>query len=122
MHKAVKEQFNINLLAPADAQLKYVKSVLKLCETFNCSGPVLKGGEDGVLTLFRDAMVQLQECAEHGRDMAVRRRMAKKQASKSRIYVDGGNNSDSESVDSNITTTTTGSSPERKKQKKSDGD
>ena len=120
--KVLQKHHKHQLKASPEAQLAYMQSVLELFEKFNCSSAQLT---DGILTLFRDAMVQLQECADKGR--AVReqtRRMAKKKASTSRIE-DGGNNSDSESVDSNITTTTTGTpsgSPERKKQKKSDSD
>ena len=110
------------LKAPPASQLLYMQSVLELFEKFNCSSAQLT---DTILTLFKEAMIQLQGCGENGRcSIGAARRMAKKKSSKSRIDVDG-NNSDSESVDSNITTTTTGTpsgSPERKKQKKSDSD
>ena len=121
--KLLQKYHKHQLKASPESQLAYMQAVLDLFEKFNCSSAQLT---DGILTLFREGMIQLQVCAENGRALREQtRRMAKKRASKSRIDVDGGNNSDSESVDSNVTTTTTGTpaaSPERKKQKQNDGD
>ena len=118
--KELQKHHKHQLKAKPEAQLAYMQSVLELFEKFNCSSAQLT---DGILTLFKEAMIQLQGCSDKGRALREQTRMAKKKASKSRR--DGGNNSDSDSVDSNITTTTTGTpsgSPERKKQKKNDSD
>ena len=118
--KELQKHHKHQLKAKPEAQLAYMQSVLELFEKFNCSSAQLT---DGILTLFKEAMIQLQGCSDKGRALRDQTSMAKKKASKSRR--DGGNNSDSDSVDSNITTTTTGTpsgSPERKKQKKNDSD
>jgi len=111
--KLLQKHHKHQLKASPEVQLKYVQSVLELFEKFNCSSAQLT---DPILSLFKNAMDQLQECADNGRARENARLIAKK-----RPRLDGGNNSDSD--DSNITTTTTdSSSPERKKQKKSDSD
>lgn len=111
--KLLQKHHKHQLKASPEVQLKYMQSVLELFEKFNCSSAQLT---DPILSLFKDAMDQLQECADNGRARETASRIAKKRPR-------GDGNSDSESVDSNVTTTTTGShagTPERKKQKTSD--
>ena len=115
--KLLQKYHKHQLKASPESQLKYMQSVLKLFEKFNCSSAQLT---DPILKLFKEAMDQLQGCADNGRDRETARRIAKKRPRR-----DGNSDSDSESVDSNVTTTTTGShagTPERKKQKQNDGD
>ena len=111
--KLLQKHHKHQLKASPEVQLKYVQSVLLLFKKFNCSSAQLT---DPILSLFTDAMDQLQKCADNGLAQETASRIAKKRPRR-----DG--NSDSESIDSNVTTTTTGTpdgTPERKKQKTSD--
>ena len=113
--KVLQKHHKHQLKAKPEVQLAYMQSVLQLFEKFNCSSAQLT---DPILKLFKEAMDQLQGCAENGRANAAARRNAKKRSRR-----DG--DSDSESVDSNMTATTTGTpdgTPERKKQKPNNGD